>query len=296
MTLVTTLITPPLLNYELKKQKRAVRNPAKIPEKETLEFQLEDKELTDLMAHKVILQFQTMGFFVNQVDPEALHYNLRRHNVNVIFRHEPLNLTLQTDKDNIIFVRRMVHEAAFNLKQSVTGILNMDALHAPMEEFGDSIDKELEKLLSVSSIIPELKSGTKEGVVWELLDSLYKSGKVPQVKSIYYTVMAREKFLSGGLFNGLAIPHAHTNEVFEPVIAVGIKSAGIDFGSVDKKPSYIIFLVLTPEKEASTHIRLLASISRLGRQSLKITEILQLKEPEQIRTKILEAVNNWQGL
>jgi mannitol/fructose-specific phosphotransferase system IIA component (Ntr-type) len=263
-----------------------------LPEREILQYQLDDTELTELMTHKVILQFQSMGFFINKLDPEVKHYSLSRNDTSISLIQEPHGFALDTERENSIFAQRMVHEAAFYLKQTVSGILSMDDLHAPWEELeSDTHAKsELEQLLKVDNIIPELKFETKEGVIWELVESLFQSKRIPQIKSIYYAVMEREKFLSGGLVHGLAIPHLHTNEVTEPLVAVGIKHKGIDFSSIDKKPSYVIFLILTPESASSTHIRLLANISRLGRQPQKIMEIIKQKDPEIIRQQIISAI------
>ncbi len=295
MTMVTTLISPPLLSNALKSAKKGMRHDLLMIEKETLEYNLDDEDLTELMTHKIILQFQSMGFFVNQVNPDSLYYNLRRHNTNISLIHEPKRIILQTDVDNVIFTRRMVHEAAFFLKQSVTSILSMDDVFALTVENEKENEKEIDFFLPISHIIPELKAESKEGIVWELIEKLRIAGKVKQTKSIYYSVMEREKYLSAGLAYGLAIPHAHINEVSEPLVAFGIKKEGFDFGSIDKKPTYLVFLILTPEKDANIHIRILASISRLTRQPKKIAEIIAMNDETLIRNEILDAINVYRG-
>jgi mannitol/fructose-specific phosphotransferase system IIA component (Ntr-type) len=296
MTLITTLVSPPLLNYELRKSAKGVRKLVNIPEKEILTYELGDKDLTELMAHKVILQFQSMGFLVNKLDPDVKQYTLNRHKTSLTLSHETNGITLETDKDNLIFVQRMVHEAAFYLKQSVTGILSMDSIFGPRDETITEKDSDfdLDRLIQSENIIPDFKFETKEGVVWELVEVLFNRGKIPQIKSLYYTVIAREAYMSGGLVNGLAIPHAHTDDVSEPLVAIGIKRDGVDFSSIDKKPTKIIFLILTPEKGTNTHIRLLACISRLGRQPKKIQDILELDDPVQIRRQILDAIYGYE--
>jgi mannitol/fructose-specific phosphotransferase system IIA component (Ntr-type) len=294
MILVTTLLAPPLLNQTLKNERKGVRGNLNIPEKETLHYPLEDKELTDLLAHKIVLQFQSMGFYVNQLDPESMNYQLSRNNITVSMEHNPHEVSLTSDSENSIFVRRMVHEAVFYLKQSVSGILNMDDLHPPMQEesLDNSVENEFKRLLQVDSIIPGLKAQTSEGIVWELLLRLKELGKIKDNKKIYYTVMAREKFLSGGMVQGVAIPHAHTDDVTEPMMAVGIKKEGVDFHSIDKKPAFIIVLILTPEKDANVHIRLLSRVSRLCKQPDKVAQILALDNAEAIRQHLIEAVYN----
>jgi mannitol/fructose-specific phosphotransferase system IIA component (Ntr-type) len=184
----------------------------------------------------------------------------------------------------------MMYEAAFSLKQSANGILNMEDLHAIQSPTGLEPAPEILSLLTIEQIIPRLKSESKEGVIWELVSALFPGDNMQQIKSIYYTVMERENHLSGGLAHGFAIPHAHTDEVSKPLIAMGIKPEGIDFGSIDNKPSHVFFLILTPVNDANVHIRLLSNISRLSRQPQVMSELLKMADAEQIRRTILSKI------
>lgn len=287
MTLVTTLIAPPLLNHELKSSKSGMRKPTNMPEKENLQYYFDDKELTDLMAHKVLLQFQSLGFFVNKVDPDIAHYQIRRDATNITMTQLPHELSLQTEVENSLFVKRMVFEASFYLKQAVTGILSMDGFHEPGAEI-ETVEEHnsIANTLTSADIIPSLKSETREGIVWELLQKLTDNGKLKEMKKVYYSVMEREKYLSGGLVHGLAIPHAHTDYVDKPLIAIGIKREGVDFDSIDKKPSYLVVLILTPERETNVHIKWLSQISKLGRSASTLISLVKLDTAEEIYKEI----------
>jgi Kef-type K+ transport system membrane component KefB/mannitol/fructose-specific phosphotransferase system IIA component (Ntr-type) len=290
MTLVTTLVSPPLLNRALRGEKKGVRPGMNLPEKETISFHFDDRELSELMVHRILLQFQSVGFFINRVDQESRDFQIRRENLFVSLYHEPHEIRFQTERENLLFVQRMVHEAAFFLKQKVSGIVNLAAMHLSDSEQDGSGD-ELADLLPVSHIVPVLKGESKDGLVWELLQTaLGHPGVNEKVKDIYHLVMAREHYLSGGLTNGLAIPHAHTNEVDRPLVALGVRREGIDFGAVDEKPSHLIVLILTPEAEGDLHIRLLSGISQLARNRKLLAALNQIDDPAEMREKILAAV------
>jgi mannitol/fructose-specific phosphotransferase system IIA component (Ntr-type) len=46
------------------------------------------------------------------------------------------------------------------------------------------------------------------------------------------------------------------------VVAVGINKEGVDFDALDKKPSRIFVLTLSPVRQEHYHLRFLAEISR----------------------------------
>ena len=69
--------------------------------------------------------------------------------------------------------------------------------------------------------------------------------------------------ISTGMENGFACPHARSESFDHVQIAVGIKKSGIDFQSMDKKPSKVIVLLLSSTKDNDPHIQVLASLSSM---------------------------------
>ena len=63
--------------------------------------------------------------------------------------------------------------------------------------------------------------------------------------------------------NGVAIPHARTDEVDHLTCVVGLKKEGIDFDAMDGQPSSIFVLTLSPTKAAEPHIQFMSMISRI---------------------------------
>lgn len=104
----------------------------------------------------------------------------------------------------------------------------------------------LYEFLPVEHIEPDLKGQTKFQIIEELLDLLDKNGRLVDREVALQDVLAREGYLSTGLENGLAIPHAKTDGVNSLEIAFGVKKSGVDFESLDGKPAYLIFGVVAP--------------------------------------------------
>jgi len=71
--------------------------------------------------------------------------------------------------------------------------------------------------------------------------------------------------MSTGMNNGVAIPHGKTDSVDQLVVAVGLKSSGIDFDSVDRKPSDIFIMTISPASRSGPHIQFLAEVSKVLR-------------------------------
>jgi fructose-specific phosphotransferase system IIA component len=146
----------------------------------------------------------------------------------------------------------------------------------------------LYEYLPKEQIEPNLKGETKFQVIEELLDLLHENNQLLDRDVALQDVLAREGYLSTGLENGLAIPHAKTDGVGKLVIAFGIKRDGVDFESLDGKPAYLIFLVLSPRDTSGPHIQTLAVISR----NLKNKELRDALLQAQTREEIYDIIKN----
>lgn len=141
-------------------------------------------------------------------------------------------------------------------------------------ERSDSIS--VSELLTEDVISTELEVKNRDDIFDQLIELLAESGKIDNPGEALDAVKKREDILSTGIGNGVAIPHAKTDAVDSLVVAFGRVEDGIDFKSLDGKPVRLIFLLLSPQEEAGLHVRALARISRM----LKNT---------QFRSRLLEA-------
>jgi fructose-specific phosphotransferase system IIA component len=141
----------------------------------------------------------------------------------------------------------------------------------------------LSELLPENLITAEMTGKTKFQLIEELLDVLHEGGKISDRELALKDVLAREGYLSTGLENGLAIPHAKTDGVSELVMSFGLKKEGVDFESLDNKPAHLIFLVLSPRDTSGPHIRALAAITKNLKDTEKRHALMNAKSAEDIK-------------
>ena len=107
---------------------------------------------------------------------------------------------------------------------------------------------------------PNLRGSSKEQVIDELLQLLAAAGRLEDVDSAREAILARERQMSTGMQDGIAIPHGRTDTVEGLVCAVGVKREGLDFGSVDGKPTQIVVMALTPPRGGDPYLQFAAAI------------------------------------
>lgn len=120
----------------------------------------------------------------------------------------------------------------------------------------------INELLTENNITFNLRGKTKEEVITELIDLLYKNNIIKNKDLFKKVVLKREREFSTGIGNFIAIPHGKSNTVVNPAVAFGISKKGVDFDSMDGKPAHLIFLIAVPEKSNDTHLQIISYISR----------------------------------
>ena len=90
---------------------------------------------------------------------------------------------------------------------------------------------------------------------------------------IFSVLNKREKLGSTSIGNGIAIPYVEDDSIDEPKCLVTILSNGIDYDSTDQMPVDLIFLLLMPKSNKFNHLQILASLSRLSRNSDLINKL-----------------------
>jgi len=119
------------------------------------------------------------------------------------------------------------------------------------------------------------QSHEKPDVLRELVQILVSAGKINDLETVLQALLKRESLQSTGLESGIAVPHAKTPVVSKLTLAIGISKEGINFDAIDKKPSHLFFLLLSPPDKSGPHIGALAEIARL---STSKDILLKLKE------------------
>ena len=117
-------------------------------------------------------------------------------------------------------------------------------------------------MFSKERVCFELKSGSKDQVLSELIEILAADGKINDKEKFKEAVLHREEEFSTGIGMGIAIPHGKSDAVTEASIAFGKSTKGIDFDSMDGEPAHFFFLLAIPTESNDVHLRALSEIAR----------------------------------
>ncbi len=128
----------------------------------------------------------------------------------------------------------------------------------------------IEGLLSEKCIALHLDLALKSEVIENMLSIVAAHPGVLDIGMLREDVFRRERDMSTGIGKGLALPHAKSAGVSQPVMAFATLRNAINFDSIDEEPVTIVFLLATPEEMLSEHLKLLGRITRLaGREDVR---------------------------
>jgi len=138
----------------------------------------------------------------------------------------------------------------------------------------------LSDLLSSELIKIPLETTKKETVIEELVDLLEKNKKISDKKAVLNAVLEREKVMSTGVGQGIAIPHGKTDSAETVVATMGISHRNIDFQAIDEEPVHIVFLLVAPPNETGLHLKALSRASRLLSKETFREKLMQAEDAE----------------
>ena len=143
----------------------------------------------------------------------------------------------------------------------------------------------ISELLSPEAIVADLSAKNKSGALAELTDALIACEPSLERDDVIAVLLEREKLGSTGIGDGVAIPHGKLSGLPELKLAFGRSRGGVDFESMDGQPAYLFFLLVAPEESVGVHLKTLARISKLLKDSTvrkQLTDAVDAKDIYQI--------------
>lgn len=143
-------------------------------------------------------------------------------------------------------------------------------------------------ILPESLVIPELSGATKDEVLRELAESLASVHRHVDAGKLVEVLWEREKLGSTAIGDGIAIPHGKLPGLSTVLAAFGRHPKGVDFESLDGKPSRIFFLLVAPDDSVGLHLKALARVSRLLKEETFRERLLTLDSAAALYASICE--------
>jgi len=146
----------------------------------------------------------------------------------------------------------------------------------------------LSDILEEDNIIPDLKAKDKKGVLEELAEAIASHEASLDKNSLVKVLLERERLGSTGIGDGVAIPHGKFPAVTQPIISFGRSRKGLDFDSMDGEPAFLFFLLVAPENAASIHLKALAKIAKILKNSAFRKVLMEAQNRQELYKTIIQ--------
>jgi nitrogen PTS system EIIA component len=139
----------------------------------------------------------------------------------------------------------------------------------------------LADLVAPNAILPALKVNGKKQALQELAAKAAElSGQ--NERAVFEILLQREKLGSTGVGNGIAIPHGKLPKLNKLFGLFARLERPVDFEALDGQPVDLIFLLLAPEGAGADHLKALARVARLLRDSEIARKLRDSRDAEAI--------------
>jgi PTS system nitrogen regulatory IIA component len=119
--------------------------------------------------------------------------------------------------------------------------------------------------LQRSAIIADLRATTKAAALAEIATHMASLEPAVDAEQLRRVLEERELLASTAIGDGIAIPHGKLDSIGQLAGVLGRSRAGLEFDSIDGRPTYLVFMLVAPVSSTGVHLKALARLSRLFR-------------------------------
>lgn len=141
----------------------------------------------------------------------------------------------------------------------------------------------LHALLDEDLILSRLQARDRAGILREMAGALsaLRAGELDA--DLLDKLLKREELGTTAIGHGVAVPHCRAKGLKAPALLLGLSREGIPFEAVDGKLSHVFFLLVSPEDNPGSGLRLLAAIAALTRTSRSLaSKLLKASTPADV--------------
>jgi mannitol/fructose-specific phosphotransferase system IIA component (Ntr-type) len=135
-------------------------------------------------------------------------------------------------------------------------------------------------------------SATKEQTIDELINISREDSMVSNVTSFKSARLKRDAIMSTGIGYGVAIPHVKMAAIEKFFITVGIHKRGVDWDSLDNKPTHLIFLIAGPDNRQEHYLRILAGLTLVIKDPERRKHLINCNTKYEVFKLLVKAKNH----
>lgn len=150
---------------------------------------------------------------------------------------------------------------------------------------------DIEDLLATDLVFADFKASSKKQVLQSLSRRWAAAHNIDD-RLAFDKLLERERLGSTGVGRGVAIPHARI-EGLENITGVFARlSTPVDFDAVDDIPIDLVFMLFAPEDAGADHLKALARVSRLLRDSTICDKFRQTTDDSALYAMVVQPSSN----
>ena len=140
---------------------------------------------------------------------------------------------------------------------------------------------EIEDILNQRCVVTSLKASSKKQALQELARKASAATGIAE-RAVLDVLLERERLGTTGVGCGIAIPHGKLPDLEKLYGCFARLEKPIDFDAVDNEPVDLIFLLLAPESAGADHLKALARISRILRNTAHCEKLRAAASPDRL--------------
>jgi len=146
---------------------------------------------------------------------------------------------------------------------------------------------EIEEILAPNCVLTAVRATSKKQALQELSKHASEVTGLHN-RTIFDVLLERERLGTTGVGRGIAIPHGKLSELSRLHGIFAVLEQPIEFDSVDDQPVDLIFLLLAPESAGADHLKALARVSRLLRDSSFCDRLRETNNAEDLFAALIQ--------
>ncbi len=292
MTMMTTLVAPPLLSAVLSIKGKGTRKEKPNLQLLHVDFPMPSITVRDFLVRQLVDNFRLEGFRHSKYSADSDQINFRKGANAFNMTANPDNISFEFVAKDRATIMSVFNETSVELFHDMEEIQRMalphnaDTRYSSIVPYTGKDEAALASIIPQNCVIVDLQASNYKGALEELIRHLFRCGYVKCFDECFADVMEREGLETTVMEGGLAMPHARSNSVEKMVSVIALCPNNEIVEEGHSEPIKLIVLTVTPKNRKSPYMQYISHIaSMLCNTDPK--ELLAIKDPVQLRKRFL---------
>lgn len=140
----------------------------------------------------------------------------------------------------------------------------------------------ISSILAPSGVLLGLTGPSKRDVLARLAEPIVAARSCLDRSVLVEELVRREEQSSTAIADGIAIPHARCEQGEHVTASFGVAADGVDFDSLDGKPTRLVMVVVSPPSSPDLHVRWIAHVARVLDDPGTRERLLRATDPAEV--------------